>query len=69
MLRFFRRRPRRQFVVVWWPQYGNLPLEDMPELIGPFRSNMKALAIRNSIRERQRREEKMAHVTYLEPAP
>ena len=69
MFRFFRRRRRLQFVVVWWPDYGNLPLPDMPELIGPFRSNMTALAVRNGIRERQRREEKMAHVTTIEPAP
>lgn len=67
MRRLFRRR-RRQFVVMWWPDYGNLPLPDMPELIGPFRSNMTALAVRNSLRRQQQREEKMAHVQIMEPA-
>lgn len=68
MLRFLRRRRRLQFVVVWWPDYGNLPIPDMPELIGPFRSQMKALEVRNRIRGQQHRSEKTAHVTFIEPA-
>ncbi|WP_275090562.1 hypothetical protein [Microbacterium sp. K27] len=41
----------------------------MPELIGPFRSNMAALAVRNGIRQQQRRSEKKAHVTVISPGP
>lgn len=65
--RFRRRRP--QYAVVWWPDIGQLPLPDMPELIGPFRSADRALAVRDRIRSEQRRPEKMAHVTVISPPP
>lgn len=68
MRRLFRRRPA-PLVVVWWPDQGPLPLPDMPELIGPFSSQMKALEVRNRIREKQRRPEKMARVTVISPGP
>ena len=65
--RILRRRSRPKFVVVWWPgPQGFSPL-DVPELLGPFRSNRAALAVRDSIRRHQRREEKMAQVTVLTP--
>lgn len=59
---------RKQYVVVWWPTIGQLPLPDVPEVIGPFLDREKALAVRDRIRSQQRRPEKMAQVTVIDSA-
>jgi hypothetical protein len=66
MRRLFRRKPPTvQYVVMWWPTTDAV----VPELIGPFTSIDRGLAVRGVIRESQRREEKMAQMSPVAPGP
>lgn len=49
------------FVVLYWPD----PTHHVPELRGPYYSIERGLEVRNAIRARQRREEKMAQLSPL----
>ena len=46
------------YAVIWWPTID----APVPHVRGPYVSRDTGFAVRNSIRENQRREEKMAHL-------